>query len=95
MGTTTPRRVMPTDWKAQLEAANRRIAEIEGKVAVQHDTLQRLSAEGADTQAVTRMLDVLKQSLERATSTSASSRPDSTWRPKPRATVGSVLDLMA
>ena len=67
MGTTTPRRVMPTDWKAQLEAANRRIAEIEGKVAVQHDTLQRLSAEGADTQVVTRMLDVLKQSLERAT----------------------------
>jgi uncharacterized coiled-coil protein SlyX len=67
MGTTAPRRVMPTDWKAQLEAANRRIAELEGKVAAQHDTLQRLSGEGADTQGVTRMLDVLKQSLERAT----------------------------
>lgn len=67
MGTTTPQRVMPTDWKAQLEAANRRIAELEGKVAVQNDALQRLSGEGADTQGVTRMLDVLKQSLERAT----------------------------
>jgi uncharacterized coiled-coil protein SlyX len=67
MGTTTPRRVMPTDWKAQLEAANRRIAELEGKVAVQQDTWKRLSREGADTQVVTRMLDVLKQSLERAT----------------------------
>jgi uncharacterized coiled-coil protein SlyX len=67
MGTTAPRRVMPTDWKAQLEAANRRIAELEGKVAVQQDTWKRLSGEGADTQVVTRMLDVLKQSLERAT----------------------------
>ena len=67
MGTTTPRRVMPTDWKAQLEAANRRIAELEGKVAVQQDTWKRLSGEGADTQVVARMLDVLKQNLERAT----------------------------
>jgi uncharacterized coiled-coil protein SlyX len=67
MGSTTPRRVMPTDWKAQLEAANRRIAELEGKVAVQQDTWKRLSGEGADTQVVTRMLGVLKQSLERAT----------------------------
>jgi uncharacterized coiled-coil protein SlyX len=67
MGTIAPRRVVPTDWKAQLEAANRRIAELEGKVAVQQDTWKRLSGEGADTQVVSRMLDVLKQSLERAT----------------------------
>jgi len=57
---------MPTDWNAQMEAANRRIAELQNKIVVQDDTLQRLSAEGADTQIVTRMLDVLKQSLERA-----------------------------
>ena len=67
MGTTTPRRVMPTDWKAQLEAANRRIAELEGKISVQNERLQRLPGEGAGTQAVTRMLDVLKQNLERTT----------------------------
>jgi uncharacterized coiled-coil protein SlyX len=67
MGTTAPRRVVPTDWKAQLEAVDRRIAELEGKVAIQQDAWKRLSGEGADTQVVTRMLDVLKQSLERAT----------------------------
>jgi hypothetical protein len=47
MGTTARRGVMPTDWNAQMEAANRRIAELQNKI-------------------VTRMLDVLKQSLERA-----------------------------
>jgi uncharacterized coiled-coil protein SlyX len=57
---------MLTDWNAQLETANRRIAEIEDKISAQNDALQRLSGEGADTQIVTRMLDVLKQSLERA-----------------------------
>jgi uncharacterized coiled-coil protein SlyX len=67
MGTTTPRRVMPTDWKAQLQAANRRIAELEGKISVQNERLQQLSGVGAGTQAVTRMLDVLKQNLERTT----------------------------
>jgi uncharacterized coiled-coil protein SlyX len=67
MGTQTPQGVMPTDWKAQLEAANRRVAELEQKIGVQNDTLQRLSGEGADTQNVTRMLAVLKQNLERAT----------------------------
>jgi uncharacterized coiled-coil protein SlyX len=66
MGTTARRSVMPTDWNAQMEAASRRIAELQDKIVVQDDTLQRLSAEGADTQIVTRMLDVLKQSLERA-----------------------------
>jgi uncharacterized coiled-coil protein SlyX len=66
MGTTARRGVMPTDWNAQMETANRRIAELQGKIVVQDDTLQRLSAEGADTQIVTRMLEVLKQSLERA-----------------------------
>jgi uncharacterized coiled-coil protein SlyX len=67
MGTTTPRRVMPNDWKAQLQAANRRIAELEGKISVQNERLQQLSGVGAGTQAVTRMLDVLKQNLERTT----------------------------
>jgi uncharacterized coiled-coil protein SlyX len=67
MGTTTPQGAMPTDWNVQLEAANRRVAELEHKIAVQDDTLQRLSGEGADTQNVTRMLAVLKQNLERAT----------------------------
>ncbi len=67
MGTTAPGRVVPTDWKAQLEAVDRRIADLEGKVAIQQDTWKRRSGEGADTQVVTRMLDVLKQSLERAT----------------------------
>jgi len=66
MGTTTPRGVMPTDWNAQLEAANRRIAELESKISMQNEALQRLSAEGGGTQVVTRMLDVLKQNLERA-----------------------------
>jgi uncharacterized coiled-coil protein SlyX len=66
MGTTAPRGAMPTDWNAQLEAANRRIAELEKKISVQNETLQRLSVEGAGTQAVTRMLDVLNQNLERA-----------------------------
>jgi hypothetical protein len=55
-----------TDWNAQLETANRHIAEIEGKISAQNDALQRLSGEGADTHIVTRMLDVLKQNLERA-----------------------------
>lgn len=67
MGTITPQGVMPTDWNVQLEAANRRVAELEHKIAVQDDALQRLSGEGADTQNITRMLAVLKQSLERAT----------------------------
>jgi uncharacterized coiled-coil protein SlyX len=67
MGTITPQGVMPTDWNVQLEAANRRVAELEHKIAVQDDALQRLSGEGADTQNVTRMLAVLKQNLERAT----------------------------
>jgi uncharacterized coiled-coil protein SlyX len=66
MGTTARRGVMPTDWNAQMETANRRIAELQDKIAVQNDALQRLSGEGADAQIVTRMLDVLKQSLERA-----------------------------
>jgi hypothetical protein len=55
-----------TDWNDQLETASRRIAEIEGKISAQNDALQRLSGEGADTHIVTRMLDVLKQNLERA-----------------------------
>jgi uncharacterized coiled-coil protein SlyX len=55
-----------TDWNEHLETANRRIAEIEDKISTQNDALQRLSGEGADTHIVTRMLDVLKQSLERA-----------------------------
>jgi uncharacterized coiled-coil protein SlyX len=55
-----------TDWNEHLETANRRIAEIENKISTQNDALQRLSGEGADTHIVTRMLDVLTQSLERA-----------------------------
>jgi uncharacterized coiled-coil protein SlyX len=66
MGTTTPRGAVPTDWRTQLEAADRRIAELEKKISVQNETLQRLSVAGAGTQVVTRMLDVLKQNLERA-----------------------------
>jgi uncharacterized coiled-coil protein SlyX len=49
-----------------METANRRIAELQDKIAVQNETLQRLSGEGADAQIVARMLDVLKHSLERA-----------------------------
>jgi uncharacterized coiled-coil protein SlyX len=55
-----------TDWNTHLESANRRIAEIEGKISVQNETLKRLSEKGADTLTVNRMLDVLNQSLERA-----------------------------
>jgi hypothetical protein len=55
-----------TDWNEHLETANRRIAEIEDKISAQNEALQRLSGEGADTHIVSRMLDVLKQSLERA-----------------------------
>ena len=55
-----------TDWNDQLRTVNQRIAEIENKISAQNDALQRLSGEGADTHIVTRMLDVLKQSLERA-----------------------------
>jgi uncharacterized coiled-coil protein SlyX len=55
-----------TDWNEHLETANRRIAEIENKITAQNDALQRLSGEGADIHIVTRMLDVLTQSLERA-----------------------------
>jgi uncharacterized coiled-coil protein SlyX len=49
-----------------LEAANRRIAELESKISAQNEALRRLSAEGAGTQVVTRMLDVLNENLERA-----------------------------
>ena len=66
MGTTTPRSVLPTDWRTQLDAANRRIAELEGKISAQTEALRRLSVEGAGTEVVTQMLDVLNESLERA-----------------------------
>jgi hypothetical protein len=55
-----------TDWNAQLEKANRHIAELETKITAQTDALRRLSGEGAGARMVTRMLDVLKESLERA-----------------------------
>jgi hypothetical protein len=55
-----------TDWNAQLEKANRHIAELETKITAQTDALRRLSWEGAGARMVTRMLDVLKESLERA-----------------------------
>lgn len=55
-----------TDWNAQLEKANRHIAELETKISAQNDALGRLSAEGGAARMVARMLDVLKQSLERA-----------------------------
>jgi hypothetical protein len=55
-----------TDWNEHLETANGRVAEIEDKIAAQNEALQRLSGEGADIHIVTRMLEVLKQSLERA-----------------------------
>jgi uncharacterized coiled-coil protein SlyX len=57
---------MPTDWRSQLDAANRRIAELESKISAQNEVLRRLSLEGAGTQVVTRMLDVLNENLERA-----------------------------
>jgi hypothetical protein len=55
-----------TDWNAQLEKANRHITELETKISAQNDALRRLSGEGAAAPTVARMLDVLKQSLERA-----------------------------
>ena len=55
-----------TDWNAHLETAQRRIAEIEGKISVQKEAMQRLSAQGTDTGIVARMLQVLNDSLERA-----------------------------
>ena len=55
-----------TDWNAQLEKANRHITELETKISPQNDALRRLSGEGAAAPMVARMLDVLKQSLERA-----------------------------
>jgi hypothetical protein len=55
-----------TDWNAHLETACRRIAEIEGKITVQNEAMQRLSERGADTGIVARMLHVLNESLERA-----------------------------
>jgi hypothetical protein len=55
-----------TDWNAQLEKANRHITELETKISAQNDALRRLSGEGAAAPMVARMLDVLKQSLERA-----------------------------
>jgi hypothetical protein len=55
-----------TDWNAQLEKANRHMAELEDKISAQDDALRQLSGEGAAAPMVARMLDVLKQSLERA-----------------------------
>jgi hypothetical protein len=55
-----------TDWNAQLEKANRHIAELENKISAQNDASRRLSAEGAAAPMVARMLDVLEQNLERA-----------------------------
>jgi hypothetical protein len=55
-----------TDWNAHLETAQRRIAEVEGKISVQREAMQRLSEQGADTGIVARMLHVLNESLERA-----------------------------
>jgi uncharacterized coiled-coil protein SlyX len=55
-----------TDWNAQLEKANRHIAELETKISAQHHALRGLSGEGAAARMVARMLDVLKQNLERA-----------------------------
>jgi hypothetical protein len=63
---TSRRGVTLTDWNAHLETAQQRIAEIEGKISVQKEAMQRLSAQGADTGIVARMLQVLNDSLERA-----------------------------
>ncbi|PWT84381.1 MAG: hypothetical protein C5B56_15720 [Proteobacteria bacterium] len=49
-----------------METAERRIAEIEGKISMQNADMQRLSEQGADTGIVARMLHVLNESLERA-----------------------------
>jgi uncharacterized coiled-coil protein SlyX len=55
-----------TDWNAQLEKADRHIAELENKISAQNDALRLLSGEGAAARMVAQMLDVLTQNLERA-----------------------------
>jgi len=48
-GSNQPSRCHVTDWNAHLETAQRRIAEVEGKISVQKEAMQRLSEQGADT----------------------------------------------
>jgi hypothetical protein len=53
------------DWQAQLETCQRRIAELEEKIASQRQKLQRLLDGNLNTTFVQRILALWEESLER------------------------------
>ena len=53
-------------WTGQLEAAQQQIAEIENKVALQHEKAEQLRTQGLDAGLALRTLAVTEASLARA-----------------------------
>jgi septal ring factor EnvC (AmiA/AmiB activator) len=53
-------------WTEQLELAQRQIAEIENKIALQQQKVRELHTEGADTDLHVRLIAVMEESLARA-----------------------------